>query len=674
MFTKILIANRGEIACRIIKTARRMGIACVAVYSDADKNALHVRMADEAVHIGAAPSAESYLKGDVIIKAAKDTGAQAIHPGYGFLSENAAFSKVCKKAEIAFIGPSEKSITAMGLKDGAKAIMDKAGVPIVPGYQGEKQDAAFLQKQADQIGYPVLIKAVAGGGGKGMRLVERKEDFKELLGNCQREGQASFGNPHVLIEKYITRPRHIEVQVFGDTHGNALHLFERDCSLQRRHQKVVEEAPAPGISAKMRKDMGEAAVRAAKAIDYHGAGTIEFIVDCNSNDFYFMEMNTRLQVEHPVTEMITGQDLVEWQIRIAAGEKLPLTQDEISIKGHAFEVRFYAEDPARNFMPQTGRVTHFSFPPQSEFLRVDTGIETGDSVTAHYDPMIAKLITHGHDRAEAARNMRTLLEQTILSGLNTNQEFLHNIFTHKDFLKADVDTGFIPRHEKTLLPESYGQPDSVDLMLIALQQFSGGNSDSDGATSSQDNTDTPDPWARGDNWRMNDGTSRRDLEFSVRGVSYALECEISEKMLRFTSDKKTVTGQLLSRAHHCIEALVDHVKHGAVIVAEQGNLTVMRNGRVIAAQLSRHDLSAEEGGQSSGTIITNMPGRIVTVLVKKGQKVEKDQPLLIMESMKVEMTIRAGIAGKIEALPVAVNDQVADGAVLVNIAPFENSA
>ena len=660
MFTKILIANRGEIACRIIQTAHRMGIKCVAVYSDADKNARHVRLADEAVHIGAAPSSGSYLVAERILKAAKDTGAQAIHPGYGFLSENAAFAKSCEQAGITFIGPSSKSILAMGLKDGAKDIMQKAGVPIVPGYQGDNQDADFLQKQADDIGYPVLIKAVAGGGGKGMRLVERSADFKDLLGNCQREGQASFGNDHVLIEKYITKPRHIEVQVFGDTHGHAVHLFERDCSLQRRHQKVVEEAPAPGISQDMRGAMGEAAVQAAKAIDYHGAGTIEFIVDCKTHDFYFMEMNTRLQVEHPVTEYITGQDLVEWQIRVAYGEKIPLSQGELRINGHAFEVRLYAEDPAQDFMPQTGTINHFHAPPPDHTIRIDTGVDSGDSVTSYYDPMIAKLITHGKTRDEAAANMAHLLEQTHISGINTNQEFLYNIFKQQDFLDGHVDTGFIPRHETSLIPETYGKPCAEDIALLALHQM-------------VPYSDAPaDPWASGDNWRAG-MKAARTLHFICRGTSYIIHVQCRGKSLEFDIDGQTTKAELITRGPWQMMARINAAKVNACILQYRQTLTLYAGGRIINAHIHSAE-EGEDGGDASGRIVTNMPGRIVSVLVTKGENVTKDQPLLILESMKVEITIRASVDGKIEELPIAVNDQVADGALLVHIAPQEESA
>ncbi|HRQ60462.1 MAG TPA: acetyl/propionyl/methylcrotonyl-CoA carboxylase subunit alpha [Alphaproteobacteria bacterium] len=654
MFSKILIANRGEIACRVIRTAKRLGIQTVAVYSEVDAGALHVRMADEAVLIGPAPSSQSYLKSDVILKAAQQTGAQAIHPGYGFLSENADFSKACKKAGIVFIGPSEKSINAMGLKDEAKAIMEKAGVPTVPGYKGANQEAKFLKEQADKIGYPVLIKAVAGGGGKGMRLVEKSADFLDLLGNCQREGKASFGNDHVLIEKYITKPRHIEMQVFGDTHGNVVHLFERDCSLQRRHQKVVEEAPAPGMTDKMRKAMGDAAVKAAEAIDYYGAGTIEFIVDTATNDFYFMEMNTRLQVEHPVTEMITGLDLVEWQLRVAAGEKLPLAQKDLSINGHAFEVRFYAEDPAQNFLPQTGPVRHFSY-VLDDGMRVDTGIEAGDKVTSFYDPMIAKLIVWDKDRADAAAKMLHLLSATKLTGLNTNQEFLAAIFREKDFLKGDVDTGFIPRHEKTLMPADYGQPRVEELALACLYYALDLGAE-----------ETDDPWTAGGSWRSGVTPASRIVELSVRDQNFAVKLSVQGRTIRSADFEAS----LAACADGHIEALVNGHRIAAGIVADGKALSIFHQGRVVHMHPKMHDAD-DDHGASNGRIVTPMPGRVVSILVKKGESVEKGQPLLIMESMKVEITIRAGCAGRVEDLSVAVNDQLPDGALLAQIAAKE---
>ncbi len=635
MFTKILIANRGEIACRVISTARAMGIKTVAVYSDADKGARHVRMADEAVRIGPAASRDSYLRGDVIIEVAKKTGAQAIHPGYGFLSENEEFAAACKKNKITFIGPTPEAINAMGLKDKAKEIMKKAGVPIVPGYMGDQQDADFLRKEADKIGYPVLIKAVAGGGGKGMRRVDDGKDFIEALASCKREALASFSNDHVLIEKYVNKPRHVEVQVFGDMHGNAVYLFERDCSLQRRHQKVVEEAPAPGLSDKVRKSLGEAAVKAVKALKYTNAGTIEFIMDATTNEFYFMEMNTRLQVEHPVTEMITGQDLVYWQLLVASGEFLPFSQDELEVDGHAFEVRLYAEDPANNFLPQIGQITGFRTPDD---LRVDTAVEEGDSVSIHYDPMIAKLIVHGETREEAIAEMQSALENTILSGVITNQEFLYNIFLNEDFVKGDVDTGFIPRHEKELLPENYGRPDIDDLALAAAHCLSGDYDD--------------DPWSVTDNWRLN-GALTRTIEFVSRGevLKVSVTCRGDDFEVSHGTDKTVINRHLLDQVN---------------MVADGHDITIFRNGRVVPLHLYKPGADGEEAG-GEGRITAPMPGKIINVLVAKGANVDKNQPLLIMEAMKMEMTIRAGCAGVVGELPVSAGQQVADGALLVAI-------
>jgi 3-methylcrotonyl-CoA carboxylase alpha subunit len=640
MFDKILIANRGEIACRVIATARRLGIRTVAVYSDADRHARHVRMADEAVHIGGAASADSYLKADVILKAALDTGAQAIHPGYGFLSENENFAKACEKAKIAFIGPTAAAINAMGLKDKAKEIMDKAGVPVVPGYMGAKQDEATLQKEANKIGYPVLIKAVAGGGGKGMRLVEKEKDFAELLASCKREAKASFANDHVLLEKYITKPRHVEVQVFGDTHGNAVHLFERDCSLQRRHQKVVEEAPAPGLPAKTRAALGDAAVKAVKALKYTNAGTIEFIMDSKTFDFYFMEMNTRLQVEHPVTEMITGQDLVEWQLRVAAGLPLPLTQDDIKINGHAFEVRLYAEDPANNFLPQIGRLSAFRTPDNA---RIDTGIESGDEVSIHYDPMVAKIITHAATREDAARKMSAALAGTGVAGLRTNQEFLSNIFRQKNFLAGDVNTGFIAAHETDLLPENYGLPTLRDLALASAFVMTDGGCDGCG-----------DIWSRPDNWRLN-GTLTRVLQFIARDHKFDVAITCAGKKFTAACNGETIT--------------LDNPSFDD-IAADGANIAVFSGGRSLELHLHTPGADDDEGA-GEGRIAAPMPGKIVNVMVRKGDEVKKDQPLLVMEAMKMEMTIRAGCTGIIDDLPVAVNDQVSDGALLVSIRAAE---
>ncbi len=637
MFQKILIANRGEIACRVIETARRMGIATVAVYSDADRHARHVRMADEAVRIGPASSRESYLRGDVIIAAAREAGAQAIHPGYGFLSENEEFAKACAGAGIVFIGPMPGAIDAMGLKDKAKALMVKAGVPVVPGYMGAKQDSVTLKKESAAVGYPVLIKAVAGGGGKGMRLVEDASHFDAALESCKREAAASFGNDHVMIEKYIHKPRHVEVQVFGDSHGNVVHLYERDCSLQRRHQKVVEEAPAPGLPESVRKKLGETAVKAAKAIQYQNAGTIEFIMDSKTHEFYFMEMNTRLQVEHPVTEMITGLDLVEWQLRVAAGEKLPLAQKDIPCDGHAFEVRIYAEDPANDFLPQTGVLSCFLHPQDA---RIDTGVEEDDAVSIHYDPMIAKMIVHGDSRSDAAVAMREALDEMVLTGLVTNQEYLSNIFCQQDFIRGDVDTGFLGRHEKDLLPETYGLADPED-MAQAIWLLAGECEDGDVFT---------DIWDRGDNWRLN-GSFSKTMNLVNRGRHHAVTLRSAESGYEAVIDGVTVpvTGPV-----------------AATIVENNRDITVFRQGRVIHLH---HFVPGEDKDDSAGDgrITAPMPGKIITVMVGMGDSVKKDQPLLVMEAMKMEMTIRAGCEGIVGELPVAAGQQVGDGALLVSI-------
>ncbi len=451
MFAKILIANRGEIACRVIRTARRLAIKTVAVYSEADARAQHVLAADEAHLIGPAAAKESYLRGDRILEVARASGAQAIHPGYGFLSENEDFAEACERAGVVFIGPPAAAIRAMGSKSAAKRIMEQAGVPLVPGYHGDGQDPALLQRESDRIGYPVLIKASAGGGGKGMRIVESAADFAAALASCKREAASAFGDDRVLVEKYLRRPRHIEIQVFGDRHGNCVHLFERDCSVQRRHQKVLEEAPAPGMTPERRAAMGGAAVAAAKAIGYVGAGTVEFIAD-QGGTFHFMEMNTRLQVEHPVTEMITGEDLVEWQLRVAWGEPLPKRQDELAIGGHALEARIYAEDPAKGFLPATGRIVHLGTPPASRHVRIDTGVAAGDEISPHYDPMIAKLVVWDHDRAAALARMRAALEAFQVVGVTTNVAFLGRLVASKAFAAADLDTGLIERSRDELFP------------------------------------------------------------------------------------------------------------------------------------------------------------------------------------------------------------------------------
>jgi 3-methylcrotonyl-CoA carboxylase alpha subunit len=656
MFEKILIAGRGEIACRIIKTAQKRGIKTVAVYSEADINARHVRCADEAYLIGGAAAKDSYLKADVILDVAKKSGAQAVHPGYGFLSENAEFSESCAAAGIKFIGPSADSIRSMGLKDKAKDIMIAAGVPVVPGYQGETQEAKFLKEKADEITYPVLIKAVAGGGGKGMRLVESSDEFLESLASCQREAEASFGNAHVLLEKYLTKPRHIELQVFGDTHGEAVYLFERDCSLQRRHQKVVEEAPAPDMTDAMRKAMGDAAVAAANAISYEGAGTIEFIVDVRDGlenaPFYFMEMNTRLQVEHPVTELITGQDLVDWQFKVAAGEKLPLRQEELTLKGHAFEVRLYAEDPINDFLPQTGHINYFSVPEENENFRFDTGVEAGDEVSIYYDPMIAKLIVWGTDRAEALRHMSSILENVRLSGVKTNLEFLGAIFKHQAFKDADLDTGFIPRYVNDLLPKDVPASD-LSLILTVLSQV-------------KLDENASDPWVIADGFELNremttektfiDGEEKRVIAMTYGRDEYSLQLGDNH-----------YKAQIIEACAPHIKILLDGLIIKAEVTQSGRDFTVFQGGSI--TNLHHFVLGVEDASDAggSGVIITPMPGKVLKVMTAVGDEVIVGQPLLILEAMKMEHTIKSAVDGVIEQLSLSEGTQVSDGEILVKI-------
>ncbi|WP_292041458.1 MULTISPECIES: acetyl/propionyl/methylcrotonyl-CoA carboxylase subunit alpha [unclassified Brevundimonas] len=614
MMKSVLIANRGEIACRVIKTARRMGIRTVAVYSDADADALHVRMADEAVHIGAAPTRESYLVGDKIIAAAKQTGAEAIHPGYGFLSENAEFAQKVMDAGLIWVGPLPKSITAMGLKDAAKKLMDEAGVPVTPGYMGDNQDPQHLKAEADKIGYPVLIKAVAGGGGKGMRLVEQADDFLDALASCQREAAASFGNDHVLIEKYILSPRHIEVQVFGDSHGNVVHLFERDCSLQRRHQKVVEEAPAPGMDEATRAELCAAAVRAAKAVDYRGAGTIEFIADgsegLRADRIWFMEMNTRLQVEHPVTEEITGVDLVEWQLRVASGEPLPKRQDELSINGWAMEVRLYAEDPTKGFLPSIGKLDVFDYP--DHLVRVDTGVEEGAEISPHYDPMIAKLIVHADTREEAIADLRYALDEGECGPLITNAGFLYRVLGDEQFASGTVDTGLIGRklEELTARPE----PSVEGLQLAAAVLIGGG----------------PGVWASSGGLRLNAGAKRQMRLADQFGRDFTVE-----------------PGEG-----------VEGASKRQIVLNEGGERLVLKPWRAVGGA---------DGGVGSGSILAPMPGKVIAVEVAAGQTVTKGQKLLTLEAMKMEHTLTAPFDGVVEQVNCAAGDQVQVEALLVKI-------
>jgi len=623
MIQSLLIANRGEIACRIMRTARRLGIRTVAVYSDADAKALHVREADEAVHIGPSPARESYLVGEKIIAAAKATGAEAIHPGYGFLSENAGFAQAVIDAGLIWVGPRPASITAMGLKDAAKKLMDEAGVPTTPGYLGEDQNPKRLKAEADKIGYPVLIKAVAGGGGKGMRRVDAAEDFADALQSCKREAAASFGDDRVLIEKYILRPRHIEVQIFGDTHGNIVHLFERDCSLQRRHQKVIEEAPAPGVDWALRALICGAAVKAAKAVDYVGAGTVEFIADASEglrgDRIWFMEMNTRLQVEHPVTEEITGEDLVEWQLRVASGETLPKRQDELEINGWAMEARLYAEDPLTGFLPSVGRLEHLLWPKRWDVpgLRIETGVENGDSVTPFYDPMIAKVVTHGPDRIEAIESLVSALSGTFAAPVRTNAGFLVRALLDEDFRAERLSTSFIGDKGDALLPRS--APSAPGLAAAAQEIFRW----------TPGYSFQPDEWV---GWRLNAAPEPR-VRVAVNGKE------------AWTEPKEDPDAGLWSFGS---EALLN----------EQGQTFLVSLFRA----------TGESGTSASdGAIVSPMPGKLIAVEVAQGDKVVKGQKLVTLEAMKMEHSLTAPFDGIVAELNVSEGAQVSEGTLLARI-------
>ena len=666
MFNKILIANRGEIACRVIKTARRLGIKTVAVYSEADAGARHVRLADEAVLIGPAAARESYLVIDKIIAAAKQTGAQAIHPGYGFLSENEDFCHACDAAGIVFIGPPVSAIHAMGSKSEAKKLMEKAGVPLTPGYHGDNQEPAFLNVQADAIGYPVLIKAAAGGGGKGMRLVERSEDFLDALASCKREAASSFGDDHVLVEKYLTRPRHIEIQVFGDRFGNVVYLFERDCSVQRRHQKVLEEAPAPGMTLERRAAMGKAAVEAAKAVGYVGAGTVEFIAN-QDGSFYFMEMNTRLQVEHPVTEMITGLDLVEWQLRVASGEPLPLAQEQLAINGHALEARIYAEDPSKGFLPSTGRLVHLAPPEEGMHVRVDTGVEEGDEISPFYDPMIAKLIVWDVNRDRALARMLQALAEYRVVGVANNIEFLSRLTACPAFANADLDTGLIEREKDYLFPDQI-EPSREAWLAVALAELLRERERAQRLAARHPEPDSP--WHRRDGWRMNSAASRT-LIFRFGEVEKTLAVTHLGNGFAITLDgvASAVAGSLNPRG--LLRAEFDGLRTTATAVVAGERRHLFGNGRAwqFAAVDPLHH--SGEGGGAEGGLLAPMPGKVIALIAAEGAAVEKGAPLLILEAMKMEHTITAPAAGTVKAFRFAVGDQVGDGAELVE---FEATA
>ncbi|XP_007094625.2 methylcrotonoyl-CoA carboxylase subunit alpha, mitochondrial isoform X2 [Panthera tigris] len=645
---KVLIANRGEIACRVIRTAKKMGIQSVAVYSEADKNSMHVDMADEAYSIGPAPSQQSYLSMEKIIQVAKISAAQAIHPGYGFLSENMEFAELCKQEGIIFIGPPSSAIRDMGIKSTSKSIMAAAGVPVVEGYHGEDQSDRCLREHAGRIGYPVMIKAVRGGGGKGMRIVRSEEEFQEQLESARREAKKSFNDDAMLIEKFVDTPRHVEVQVFGDYHGNAVYLFERDCSIQRRHQKIIEEAPGPGINSDIRKKLGEAAVRAAKAVNYVGAGTVEFIMDSKHN-FYFMEMNTRLQVEHPVTEMITGTDLVEWQLRIAAGEKIPLSQEEITLQGHAFEARIYAEDPDNNFMPGAGPLVHLSTPQADLCTRIETGVRQGDEVSVHYDPMIAKLVVWAADRQAALTKLRYSLRQYNIVGLHTNIDFLLSLSGHPEFEAGNVHTDFIPQHRKELLPSRKATAKEL-LCQAALGLILKEKAMSD--VFKIQSQDRYSPFASSSGRRLNTCYTRNiTLRDGKKNVAIAVTYNLDGSYSMQIQDK---TFQVLGDL--CNEGDCTYLKCSVNGVATKTKLIILENtiylfsmagSTQIDIPVPKYLSSMRSDGTQEGAIAP-MTGTIEKVFVKVGDKVKAGDSLMVMIAMKMELTIKAPKDGTIK--------------------------
>ncbi len=671
MFKKILIANRGEIACRVATTARRLGVRTVAVYSAADAQARHVRACDEAVHVGGSAPRDSYLQWQRIIDAALASGAQAVHPGYGFLSENEDFAKACATAGLVFIGPPAAAIAAMGSKSAAKTLMGQAGVPLVPGYHGADNDPALLAHEALRIGYPVLIKASAGGGGKGMRKVEQAEDFEAALASCQREAQASFGDSHVLVERYVTRPRHIEIQVFGDSHGDCIHLFERDCSVQRRHQKVLEEAPAPGISAARRAEMGAAAVAAAKAVGYVGAGTVEFIAEpAEDGDlrFYFMEMNTRLQVEHPVTEAITGLDLVEWQLRVASGEPLPLKQEQLAIRGHAIEARICAENPDANFLPATGLLqvarwpAHVSFERSDELPRVDSGFGEGDAISPFYDSMVAKLIVWGADRAQALARLDAALRDTHLMGLNTNVAFLRRVVGSQAFATADLDTALIER-ERAALFEAPPLALEVAAAGVAAQVLA-----------AEARLEGADPWSRRDGWRLY-GAAQRRLSLELDGQRHAVALQRQHAGgggggLTLSVDGQSWPFSTQPLLADRFDVTLGSARHTLAVYARGEKYAVFAERA--SALLTEFDPIAHAGDSAAeGRLTAPMPGKVVSFFIAAGDAVKRGQAVAVMEAMKMEHTLHAPRDGVVEELLYAVGDQVAEGGELLRLAAGE---
>ena len=672
MFNKILIANRGEIACRVAATCAKLGIRTVAVFSDADSNAKHVLACDEAVHIGAASPKESYLRGDRIIAAALATGAQAVHPGYGFLSENDAFAQACADAGLVFIGPPPSALKAMGLKAEAKQLMQQAGVPLVPGYHGADQDPALLKREADRIGYPVLIKASAGGGGKGMRAVNSSAEFDAALASCQREASNSFGDDAVLVERYVTRPRHIEIQVFGDTQGDVVYLFERDCSVQRRHQKVLEEAPAPGMVEAQRREMGEAAVAASKAVGYVGAGTVEFIVEPQADGslrFYFMEMNTRLQVEHPVTEAITGLDLVEWQLRVASGEPLPLKQHELRMHGHAIEARICAENPDAQFLPATGTLEVFRTPPAANFeraensmlgtpnapVRFDAGVREGDSISPHYDSMIAKLIVWGADREQALARMDAALGQTHIVGLHTNVAFLRRVVRSRSFAQADLDTALIEREREALFNAA---PLPIEVAAAGVVAH----------TLAQERAqETADPWSRRDGWRLF-GAALRHFDLELAGAHHVARLERTHHgaMLLVIGEQRWPLG-ITSRGADAFDVTLAGQRHALTVYAMGERISIFSAEGSVALRQIDPIAHAADGASEGGRLTAPMPGKLISFLAQPGQVVKQGQALAVMEAMKMEHTITSPRDGTVAELLYAVGDQVSEGGELLTL-------
>lgn len=660
MFDKILIANRNEIACRVVRTAKKMGIRCVAIYSDADKNALHVKMADEAYYVGPSPVIESYLRGDVIIEIAKRCGANAIHPGYGFLSENPDFAAACAKANISFIGPPEDAIRAMGSKSAAKKIMEKAGIPLISGYHGDDQSLTTLKKAASKIGYPILLKAASGGGGKGMRVVEEESDFANAYTAAKREASSSFGEDSLLLEKYLRKPRHVEVQVFADTHGNCISLFDRDCSIQRRHQKIIEEAPAPNISDKIRKSMSTAAIKAAQAIQYVGAGTIEFLLD-EDEQFYFMEMNTRLQVEHPVTEMITGLDLVEWQLRIAMGEKLPLKQEDIKCHGHAFEARIYAEDPSNQFLPATGKLHYLRMPEEDEHVRIDSGVTTGNDISIYYDPLIAKLIVWDQTREQALKQLQRALSQIKIVGVITNTDFLQRIADNQHFARVKIETGFIPRYHDELFKSFINNSEqsiALTCLYVLLKQ------QHQTKKYALNSTDRFSPWFSLQNWRVN-LPSEQTLIFLHHQQQMNVRIQFRDNYYELAIDKNIYRafGELQNE-HELIATINDQIIH-ASIVEYQNRYHLFYNRMHEQLELFNPALQVTHEEEMTGHLNAPMPGTVVAIMIKPGTLVDRSTSLLVIEAMKMEHTIYAPARGKVTAIHYQIGDKVDEGAELL---------